>query len=275
MKKVTAFVGSARKKHTYDATRQFLDNLKALGDVECEIVHLGECKLGVCRGCKTCFLRGEEFCPFKDDRDMLIGKMMASDGVVFATPNYTFQVSAIMKMFLDRLGFVMHRPCFHGKAFTSIVVQGFYGGGKLVKYLEFVGWGLGFSIVKGTCITALEPMVEREQRKMDKALARQGRRFHELMSKPSYPTPSLFEIMAFRSGRTAVKKELDDSDRDYTYYRDKGWFDSEYFYPTRLGPLKKGVGAFFDWWADRKYSPRGEAGSSRDNGLGGREGDAS
>ncbi len=28
MKKVTAFVGTARKKHTYYAVRQFLDNLQ-------------------------------------------------------------------------------------------------------------------------------------------------------------------------------------------------------------------------------------------------------
>ncbi len=33
--------------------------------------------------------------------------------------------------FLDRLGFVFHRPRFFGKAFTSIVAQGIYGGGKI------------------------------------------------------------------------------------------------------------------------------------------------
>jgi len=37
---------------------------------------------------------------------------MASDGVIFATPNYSFQVSGIMKVFLDRLGFAFHRRAF-------------------------------------------------------------------------------------------------------------------------------------------------------------------
>jgi len=101
MKRVTAFVGSARKKYTYDAVRQFLDDLQSLGDVECEIVALSDHRLGTCRGCCVCFAKGEEFCPLKDDRDVLIEKMMASDGVVFASPNYSFQVSAIMKIFLD------------------------------------------------------------------------------------------------------------------------------------------------------------------------------
>ncbi len=90
MKRVTAFVGSARKKFTYDAVRQFLDNLRSLGDIESEIVFLSDHRIGTCRGCKVCFVRGEEFCPLKDDRDVLIEKMTASDGVVFASPNYSF-----------------------------------------------------------------------------------------------------------------------------------------------------------------------------------------
>src|SRR5512146_3218635 len=165
MKKVTAFVGTARKQHTFYAVRQFLENLEALGDVEYEIVALTDYRLEMCRGCKSCFRKGEEFCPLKDDRDVLIGKMTASAGVVFATPNYSYQVSASMKMFLDRLGFVFHRPRFFGRTFTSIVVQGIYGGGKIVKYLDFVGNGLGFNSVKGTCVTALEPATHKEQPK--------------------------------------------------------------------------------------------------------------
>src|SRR5512133_596235 len=114
MKTVTAFVGSPRKGgFTYAATRQFIDDLQSFGDVQAEIVFLSECNVGVCRGCKVCFDRGEERCPLKDDRDLLIEKMMTSDGVVFASPNYSFQVSATMKVYLDRLGFVFHRPRFH------------------------------------------------------------------------------------------------------------------------------------------------------------------
>ena len=246
MKRVTAFVGSARKKHTYDAARQFLDNLQALGDVECEIVALSEYQIGTCRGCKLCFEKGEEFCPLKDDRDVLIEKMMTSDGVVFASPNYSFQVSALMKIFLDRLGFVFHRPRFFGKTFTSIIAQGIYGGNKIVKYLDFVGKGLGFNTVKGFCFTALEPMTEKEKQKMDRMLARQSKRFYERLMNPVYPVPPLLMLMGFRMGRTSVRLELDDSSLDYRYYKDKGWFESDYFYPVRLGVLKKLAGGLFD-----------------------------
>jgi len=246
MKRVTAFVGSARKKHTYDAARQFLDNLQAFGDVEYEIIALSEYQIGTCRGCKLCFDKGEEFCPLKDDRDVLIEKMMTSDGVVFASPNYSFQVSALMKIFLDRLGFVFHRPRFFGKTFTSIIAQGIYGGNKIVKYLDFVGKGLGFNTVKGFCFTALEPMTEKEKQKINRILAEQSKRFYERLMKPVYPVPTLFMLMGFRMGRTSLRLELDDSSRDYTYYKDKGWFESDYFYPVRLGPLKNLAGSLFD-----------------------------
>jgi multimeric flavodoxin WrbA len=256
MKKVTAFVGSSRKRHTYDAVRRFLDDLQSLGDIECEIIALGDRRLETCQGCRVCISRGEELCPLKDDRDALIEKMMASDGVVFASPNYSFQVSAMMKIFLDRLGFVFHRPRFFGKTYTSIVTQGIYGGRKIVKYLDFIGMGLGFNTVKGTCSTAFDPMTDKERQKRDKALTRQSQRFFKRLVKPGYPVPQLLKLMAFRMGRTSMRLELDESSRDWTYYRDQGWFESDYFYPTRLGPVKKLAGGLFDSIQTRRTRKR-------------------
>jgi len=246
MKKVTAFVGSARKRNTYKAVVQFMTNLQALGDVEYEIVTLSDYRLGICRGCCLCFEKGEEFCPLKDDRDVLMEKIAASDGVVFATPNYSFQLSGLMKIFLDRFGFAFHRPRYFGKAFTSIVTQGFSRGGEIVKYLDFFGTYLGFNTMKGSCVTILDPRTEKDQRKIDRALAEQSRRFYAMLVKPAYPVPSLLKLMVFRMGRTTMYQMLDDRSRDFRYYADKGWFESDYYYPTRLSPLKKIAGKLFD-----------------------------
>jgi multimeric flavodoxin WrbA len=246
MKRVTAFVGSARKRNTRRAVLEFLGNLQAFGDVEYEVVALNEYRLETCRGCGVCFEKGEELCPLHDDRDVLIRKIEASDGVVFASPNYTFHVSGLMKTFLDRLGFACHRPRFHGKAFTSIVAQGFYGGGKILKYLDFVGNALGFNTVQGSCLGTLEPISEKGRQKIDRTLARLSRRFHDGLVKPAFPVPTLLKLMVFRMSRTSVKISLDGRSRDYTYYADRGWFESDYFYPTRLGALKKVAGILFD-----------------------------
>jgi hypothetical protein len=45
--------------------------------------------------------------------------------------------------------------------------------------------------------------------------------------------------------RTSIKLMLE-GNPDYTYYRDKGWFESEFYYPVRLGALKKAAGILFD-----------------------------
>ncbi len=264
MKSVIAFVGSARKHGvTYRATRLFLDDLESFGDVRTELVFLSDHQIGLCRGCKACFIRGEEFCPLHDDRDPLVEKMTTCDGVVLASPVYSFQVSAHMKAFLDRLGFAFHRPRFHGKTCTSIVVEGLYGGRDVVKYLDFVGGALGFNVAKGSRIvsrknpdTANEPMSDAERREMDEVLARHSRRFHEMLTRPPFPEPTMFRLFAFRMARTGIRLELAEDRPDHAYYRDHGWFDSDYYYPTRLGPLKRAAGAAFDRMAARSSRPR-------------------
>ena len=64
--------------------------------------------------------------------------------------------------------------------------------------------------------------------------------------KPAYPVPPLVNLVAFRMSRTSMKLMLNDTYRDYTYFTEKGWFESEYYYPTHLGPPKKAAGSFFD-----------------------------
>lgn len=67
MKKVTAFIGSARKQATYDSVREFEKCLKAYTEIEFEVVFLKDYPLEFCRGCKLCFDKGEEHCPIHDD----------------------------------------------------------------------------------------------------------------------------------------------------------------------------------------------------------------
>ena len=246
MKKVTAFIGSAHKRSTQKATMIFLDRLQKLGGVECEAVRISDYTIQACRGCRVCFEKGPEFCPLKDDRDVLMDMIEASDGVVFATPNYVFQVSGFLKVFIDRMGYICHRPRFFGKTFTSIVTQGIGRGEKIVDYLDFAIGSLGFKIVKGSAHKAFDPWPEKDQRRIERALEAHSRRFHAVLMDVAFPEPSLFGLMMFRMGRTLIQQELDEGSLDFRYYRDKGWFETEYYYPTRLGLLKKTAGQIFD-----------------------------
>lgn len=252
MKRVTAFIGSARKKNTYHAVMRFLNDLQALGDIEYEIVTLHEYTLKACRGCEVCIWKGEEFCPLKDDRDVLMEKIKVSDGVIFASPTYNGHVSGIMKLFIDRFAFVCHRPRYFGKACTSIVTYSFAQADKIVEYLDILGMSLGFNVIKGACVNLSEPKREKEQQKIDKARARQVKQFYAGLVKPAYPAPSLLSLAVFRTFRSMIRLTSNDSTRDYKYYMEMGWFESDYYYPIRLSVMKKVVGKYFDSLAVRK-----------------------
>lgn len=250
-KTVTILVGSPQRRgSTFRAAETFASHLEALGGVEAKIIWLVDYELRTCRGCKLCVTRGEDKCPLNDDRDLIIGEMLAADAFVFAAPNYSWHVPGLTKVFLDRMAFAMHRPRFHGKPATAIVVAGIGFGGRVRKYLEFVESALGFEVVKGSVSMTLEPMTEKAIAKMDDGLAEQAHRFHEQLMKPPFRSPSLFKLAMFRMGRTGIRLNAHGL-LDWDYYRDKGWFESDYFYPVRLGWPKKALGAFFDWLTER------------------------
>lgn len=247
MKKVIAIIGSAQKKATYEAVQEFERNLKSYMDIDFEYIFLKDYKLEFCEGCKLCFDKGEEFCPIDDDRDLLIDKMSHSDGVIFATPNYSFHVSSSMKNLLDRLAFIFHRPRFFGKAFTSIVTQGIFGGNSIVKYLSCMGQNLGYNVSKGCVLKTLEPITKVAQDKNSREIKKAAKRFYKLLSKPVPPSPSLFRLMMFRLSRASMKEMLSDEYYDYQYYKEKGWFESDYYYDVSLNPIKKMTEWMFDF----------------------------
>ena len=176
---------------------------------------------------------------------MLFDKINTSDGIVFATPNYTWDLSGIMKVFLDRFGFAVHRPRYFGKAFTSIVTQATGRGNKIVEYLDFAAKTLGFNTIRGVTITAFDSRTEKQQHKIDRAIAEQSKRFHALLAKPAFPEPTLFQIIMFNMSRNTIKQKADPSSVDYRYYADKGWLESDYYYSIQLSPLKKATGHLF------------------------------
>jgi multimeric flavodoxin WrbA len=251
MKKVTAFIGSARKQATYEAVREFERNLKSYTEIEFEYVFLKDYRLDYCRGCKLCFNKGEELCPIQDDRDLLIDKMNHSDGVIFATPNYSFHVSASMKNLLDRLAVFFHRPRFFGKAFTSIVTQGIFGGGSIVKYLGNMGENFGFSVSKGCVLKTLEPVPKAVHEKNSREIKKATARFYKKLMRSAPPSPSFFRLMLFRLSRTSMKEMLSDEYCDYRHYKEKGWFESDYYYDISLGSIKKLAGLIFDFLGRR------------------------
>lgn len=247
-RKVIAIIGSPRKGRTLEAVDILEKRLKELGDIDFEYVFLKDVNLKQCRGCGLCFEKGEEFCPLKDDRADISSKMMKADGIIFATPVYSLQVTALLKNFLDRMAYVFHRPCFFHKSFMPVVTQGVYGVEGVLKYLDEVASLWGFRVCPGLGLTMLwEKPSTSDLKKVDDEAVKAAKRFYDYLTRMSDPVPSMKEVIMFRSVR-AFHSIAAGFPRDHQYYKEQGWFDSDYYYETRLGWHKKLAGM----WVERK-----------------------
>ena len=80
----------------------FIEGAKKAG-AKVEIFKLKDYEIAHCTGCYTCWTKTPGECIFKDDMTMLREKYRSADLVVFASPLYIFNVTGIMKDFMDRL----------------------------------------------------------------------------------------------------------------------------------------------------------------------------
>lgn len=75
-----------------------------------------------CLACDTCHCKGR--CPQKDEFESIKEKILESDGMVLASRNYIFSVSAQLKAFMDRCCGVVHCMAFEEKYGVSVVTSG-------------------------------------------------------------------------------------------------------------------------------------------------------
>ncbi len=121
------------KGNTAGLLRHVLDGAQAEGARTETIVLKGDTILP-CLGCDTCHKKGR--CARKDDFEPVKEKIMESDGLVLASPNYIFNVSAQLKAFMDRCCGVIHCMSFWGKYGASVVTSGGGGDEAVTQYID-------------------------------------------------------------------------------------------------------------------------------------------
>jgi multimeric flavodoxin WrbA len=242
--KVLAIMGSPKKKgNTYKVTRKVEENMKQLGDVEFEYVFLKDLNLKSCLGCGVCFDKGEEMCPLKDDRAMLEEKMQNADGVLFTSPNYVFNVTGLMKNFIDRLGYVCHRPRFF-KSAMALTTSGVGGSRFTLMSLSTAPRIWGFKVVHSLgVVTNGDPNSDLSTpvEKANKMVKGAAKKFYDAM-KVGRPKPSIFSMASFLFAKQSLKKAPPEL-FDYNYWKDQGWFEknADYYYDPETNFVRKAL----------------------------------
>jgi multimeric flavodoxin WrbA len=121
--KVVSIVGSPRgiKGNTAALLKMVLSGAESRG-AETEIIAIRGSEVRPCRACSTCHEKG--VCAQKDGFNAIKEKVLLADGLVLASPNYIFHLSAQLKAFLDRCCGLLHCLAFEGKYGASVVTSG-------------------------------------------------------------------------------------------------------------------------------------------------------
>lgn len=103
--KVIGVNGSSRPKgNSFILLNLILDHLNNNG-VHTELINLNGLKINPCQACFAC--KDKKLCPtISDDFNSILENILHSDGVILASPVYSADISAKMKLLLDRAAVV-------------------------------------------------------------------------------------------------------------------------------------------------------------------------
>jgi len=251
--KILVLIGSYRKNGN---TSQVVDLIceglqteaaRAGAPLEIETVYLGHLDIGACRGCRTCFDRGEDKCPVKDDLLGVKARMKQADGVLVATPVYVNDVSGITKTWIDRLAHVCHRPEFAGKCAYLLATTGDSPTGHTLDTLNLAlsTWGFYIAGKAGFKTGALMRGGEARTRCQAKAQT-VARKLFQAIHQRKFTRPSFRALLTFKIQQRVWQRTTERETIDYAYWSGQGWTsaDREFYFPHEASRVKTALARF-------------------------------
>ena len=100
---ITTLLGSARKKGNTATVLRWVEKELETSDHDVERIYLNNKSVRGCLGCAKCRENPDEIaCVQKDDATDIMQRMIASDGVLFASPVYFWGFTSQIKALIDR-----------------------------------------------------------------------------------------------------------------------------------------------------------------------------
>jgi multimeric flavodoxin WrbA len=119
--KVLAIVGSPRKQNTYKLVEAVADAVAKNKNVTTEIIQLSDFNIQHCAGCgEFCEKTGK--CKIEDDMQKLYPKLKDADVLIIGTPTYYWNVTGVMKDFIDRTNPLYTPESLKGKIGVAVAV---------------------------------------------------------------------------------------------------------------------------------------------------------
>ena len=231
--KITAICGSPRKGNSFKALTTIRD---AFPLIDFEILHLNDMDFSLCKGCYGCVLRGESNCPIKDDKSLILEKISKADGLILASPVYSHMVSALMKNFFDRFGYLAHRPQFFDKYAMSMVTCSGYGAESALAYMDKMLGIYGFNLAPSLELQVHPGKVQESTLAINREKSIQAvEALIDKIETGKRDQPSIGLMVPFMIFKYVSKLDKDLMAADFGYYKDK----RDYFYDVKIPFCKK------------------------------------
>ncbi|MGD9131442.1 MAG: NAD(P)H-dependent oxidoreductase [Candidatus Bathyarchaeota archaeon] len=239
--KILAICGSQRKGGTFKVLNSIKEEFP---DVDYEILMLKDMNMKDCYGCYACINRGPEKCPLKDDRDVIIEKMEEADGVIFATPTNTRHITVLMKKFMDKLGYIAHRPYFFDKYAVFVATCKGFGADLANEYMSSNIGQYGFNLVSSVELY-ISTKSEAETKYNKEQIVQAVRKLISAIQKGERFEPEFGYLVQFHIMKAISELNKKEGIADYEYYKDK----TGYYYDVKVPFYKK---RFAKWIAGRE-----------------------
>lgn len=195
---------------------------------EVQIFELGAGTVKPCISCHTCQREGR--CVIEDDCPAIHRAMVESDGLVLASPNYIYNVSAQMKAFLDRSFSMFHCQTLNGTYGASVIASGGPGYELIENYLMRTLGGLGCWKV-GNIVAAGGALDDPDQAP---GILQEARQLGISLAKAIAAKTSFAEQIEERSNTFEIMRWLVESQKDQWPYEYRYW--QEHWRDTVIKP---------------------------------------
>jgi multimeric flavodoxin WrbA len=153
--------------------------------------------------------------------------MMQADGLVLASPNYIFNVSASIKALLDRsFSFLFHCQALFGKYGAAVVASAGPMYQPVEEYLSHVIGTLGCWKVGSLAVASDQMNIPDERTKVLENATELGRSLVEAVkARRQFPEQEEQRTMAFEMMRWLVQSQKDRSPYEYDYWQRRWGMD--------------------------------------------------
>jgi multimeric flavodoxin WrbA len=231
---ILVFIGSPRNEEswTYKSIQLLEEKIRAITPVNFEYVFVEKLRVPFCDGCLECVNVGEHACPEFSIIGPVAEKMDRADGLILGSPIHTFNITGLMKNFVEYFMYKRNRPSFFGK--KAVVTATASGGGHTVvmDFLEQTANAWGCDVVARMGISSSQMQKPKYLEHVDAVTAEIAATFVKEIRKGELGSPKFRHLMNFRAMQNMTRSMK--GSVNYRYWAERNWLNAEYYTQVRI-----------------------------------------